>query len=192
MAIMARCIGPMSAFHPSGHSASAHPSWITCDVFRQAPHIRQGHVMRGEEVAMAGILGDKIGEGATADIHAWAPGQVVKLFKATIPTRLGKHEARITRAAFAGGGPAPEVYEEVNLDGRFGFVMPRFDGPTLRDLIRIRAVTPEQAGVILATLYISVHRTRPSPNIVSLRDWTEAASRQSVDVLPREIAAGVL
>ena len=70
--------------------------------------------------------------------------------------------------------------------------MPRFDGPTLRDLILIRAVTPEQAGVILATLYMSVHRTRPSPSVVSLRDWIEAASRQSVDVLPREIAAGVL
>lgn len=111
---------------------------------------------------MAGILGDKIGEGATADIHAWAPGQVVKLFKATVPTRLGKHEARTTRAAFAGGGPAPEIYEEVNLDGRFGFVMPRFDGPTLRDLIRIRAVTPEQAGVILTRfIYPFTGRARP-------------------------------
>ena len=31
---------------------------------------------------MGGSLGQKIGGGATADIHAWAPGQVVKLFKA--------------------------------------------------------------------------------------------------------------
>jgi hypothetical protein len=30
---------------------------------------------------MQGSLGEKIGEGATADVHAWAPGQVVKLFK---------------------------------------------------------------------------------------------------------------
>jgi hypothetical protein len=28
-----------------------------------------------------GSLGEKIGEGATADIHVWAPGQIVKLFK---------------------------------------------------------------------------------------------------------------
>ena len=141
---------------------------------------------------MAGFLGERIGEGATADIHAWAPGQVVKLFKAAVPASFGRHEARMTRAAFASGAPAPEVYEEVILDGRFGFVMPRFDGPPLRDLIRIRAVTPEKAGAILATLYMSVHRTRPSPNVVSLRDWIEAASRQSVDVLPLEIATGVL
>ena len=31
---------------------------------------------------MQGSLGEKIGEGAFADVHAWAPGQVVKLFKA--------------------------------------------------------------------------------------------------------------
>jgi aminoglycoside phosphotransferase (APT) family kinase protein len=141
---------------------------------------------------MGGFLGEKVGEGTTADIHAWAPGQVVKLFKAGVPTRLGKHEARMTRAAFTGGAPAPEVYGEVNVDGRFGFVMRRFDGPTLRDLLLTQAVTPEQAGAILATLYMSVHRTRPPPNVVSLRDWIEAVSRQSVHVLPLEIVAGVL
>ena len=31
---------------------------------------------------MQGSLGEKIGEGVFADVHAWAPGQVVKLFKA--------------------------------------------------------------------------------------------------------------
>ena len=28
---------------------------------------------------MQGSLGEKIGEGVFADVHAWAPGQVVKL-----------------------------------------------------------------------------------------------------------------
>ena len=50
---------------------------------------------------MRGSLGEKIGEGAYADIHAWAPGQVVKLFKAGVPLRLSWWEARMTRAVFA-------------------------------------------------------------------------------------------
>ena len=33
---------------------------------------------------MPGFLEEKIGEGAFADVHAWAPGQVVKLFKADV------------------------------------------------------------------------------------------------------------
>src|SRR5579864_4479121 len=38
--------------------------------------------------AMRGSLGEKINQGGTADIHVWAPGQVVKLFKEGFPPRL--------------------------------------------------------------------------------------------------------
>ena len=37
---------------------------------------------------MRGSLGEKIGEGAFAEVHAWAPGQVVKLFKPGVPRRV--------------------------------------------------------------------------------------------------------
>ncbi len=74
---------------------------------------------------MRGSLGEKIGEGAFADVHAWAPGQVVKLFKAGVPRRVSWHEARMARAVFAAGAPAPEVFGEVTLEGRFGIVLSR-------------------------------------------------------------------
>jgi len=135
-------------------------------------------------------LGEKIGEGATADIHAWAPGQVVKLFKAS-SRQIGKHEARTTRAAFAAGAPAPEVLDEVTLEGRFGIVLPRFDGPTLLQLLLTGAMMSEHVGRILATLYLSVHKTPPPPDVVSLRDWIDAWSRNSA-TLPKHLAAGVL
>jgi len=110
-------------------------------------------------------LGEKIGEGATADIHAWAPGQVVKLFKASVSRQICKHEARMTRAAFAAGAPAPEVLDEVTLEGRFGIVLPRFDGPTLLQLLLTGAMTSEQVGAFLATLYLSDHKTPPPPDV---------------------------
>jgi Ser/Thr protein kinase RdoA (MazF antagonist) len=139
---------------------------------------------------MRGSLGEKIGEGASADIHVWAPGQVVKLFKVGVSPRLGRHEARMTRAAFAAG--APEVFNEVTLEGRFGIVLQRLDGPTLLQLLRTRAVTSEQAGAILATLYTSVHKTPPPPDVPFLRRWIEAVSQTSRDILPEHIATGVL
>jgi Ser/Thr protein kinase RdoA (MazF antagonist) len=140
---------------------------------------------------MRGSTGEKIGEGAMADIHSWAPGQVLKLFKAGVPRRLGEHEARMTRAVFAAGVPAPEVLDEVTLEGRFGIVLTRLDGPTLRQRLQTGTVTLEQAGAILASLYISVHKTAPPPEIPSLRDWFAAASRVPVDI-PEHIATGVL
>ena len=121
--------------------------------------------------------GEKIGEGAFADVHAWAQGQVVKLFKAGFSRQLSAHEARMTRAAFAAGAPAPEVLGEITVDGRFGIVLSRLDGPTLLRLVRDGTMTFARAGAILANLVVSVHRTPPSRDVASLRDWIDHVSR---------------
>ena len=139
---------------------------------------------------MQAFLGEKIGEGASADIHVWAPGQIVKLFKVGVSPWFGRHEARMTRAAFAAG--APEVFDEVTVEGRFGIVLQRLDGPTLVQLLLTGAMTSEQVGAILAALYTSVHKTVPPPDVPSLRSWMETASRISRDILPEHIATGVL
>jgi hypothetical protein len=141
--------------------------------------------------AMRGSLGEKIGEGAMADIHAWAPGQVVKLFKSGVSRRLSRHEARMTRAVFAAGGPAPEVLDEVTLEGRFGIVLPRLDGPTLLQHYRSGAITFEQAGAILATLALSVHKTPPPTEVPFLRDLIDALLRASGDTIAKHIATGI-
>lgn len=141
---------------------------------------------------MQGSLGEKIGEGVFADVHAWAPGQVVKLSKPGIPQWVVQHETQMTRAVFAAGGPAPEVLGEVTLDGRFGIVLPRFDGPTLTQATRTGAITREQAGAILATLCLVVHKTRPPPDALSLREAMDARLRFGGSVLPERITTGVL
>jgi Ser/Thr protein kinase RdoA (MazF antagonist) len=138
---------------------------------------------------MQGSLGEKIGEGLFADVHAWAPGQVVKLYKPGARQRLSRWEARMTRAAFAAG--APEVFGEVTLEGRFGIVLQRLDGPTLEQLRQTRGMTSEQVGAILATLYTSLHKSPPPPDVLSLRDWIAAVSRTSREILPEHIVAGV-
>jgi tRNA A-37 threonylcarbamoyl transferase component Bud32 len=139
-----------------------------------------------------GTLGEKIGEGGSADIHAWAPGQVVKLFKLGAEQRLSRHEAQMTRFAFAAGLPAPEVFDEVTLEGRFGIVLSRFDGPTLVQLLRTGAMTLEQAGVVLASLALAVHRTPPPRGVVSLRDLMHFIVRAPGNLLPKHLATGVL
>ena len=140
---------------------------------------------------MRGTLGEKIGEGAGADIHAWAPGRVVKLSKAGVPRGVGVHEARMTRAVFAAGGPAPEVLDEIILKGRYGIVLPRLDGPTLLQRLRSRAMTLEAGGAILAALFLAVHQTPAPADVLPLRAWTEAAVRLP-DGIPKHITAGVL
>jgi hypothetical protein len=62
------------------------------------------------------------------------------------------------------------MFGEVTLDGRFGIVLRRLDGPTLLQFLLTRAMTSKQVGSILATLYISVHKTAPPPDLISLRE----------------------
>ena len=141
---------------------------------------------------MQGSLGEKIGEGATADVHAWAPGQVVKLFKSGVSRRLGWHEVHMTHTAFTAGAPAPEVFGVVTLEGRFGMVLQHLDGPTLLQLLRSGAMTRGQAGAILAGLCHAVHKTPPPPDVLPLRDLMKVFLQSSSDGLPQHIATGVL
>ncbi|WP_377830145.1 phosphotransferase [Bradyrhizobium lupini] len=89
----------------------------------------------------------------------------MKLFKAGVSHLLGRHEVRMIRAVHAAGVPVPAVLGEVTLDGRFGIVLERLDGPTLRHLSRTGAVTFEQAGAIIAALAMSLHKTSPPPEL---------------------------
>ena len=140
---------------------------------------------------MSGRLGEKIGEGAAADIHVWAPGKIVKLFRPGALRSIVRHEARTIRAVFAAGLPVPELFDEVTLGKRFGIVLQRLDGPTLLHLLHTGEIARDEAGAILATLYRAVHRTPAPAGTPSLRTWIEAASGPDVGI-PRHIATRVL
>lgn len=141
---------------------------------------------------MQGSLGKKIGEGAFSVVYAWAPGQVVKLFKAGVSHLLGRHEVRMIRAVRAAGVPVPAVFGEVTLDGRFGIVLERLDGPTLWHLSRTGAVTFEQAGAIVAALAMSLHKTSPPPEVLSMGEYMESELRHDDGKVPKHIATDIL
>ena len=86
----------------------------------------------------------------------------------------------MTRAVFAAGGPALEVFDEVTVDGRFGMVLSRLDGPTLLQLTRSGHMTFGQAGAILASVCLSVHKTPPPPDVISLRDSMDSSLLLSI------------
>ena len=80
----------------------------------------------------------------------------------------------------------------MTLDGRFGIVLGRLDGPTLLQVTRSGAVTFAEAGAILASLGLAVHRMTPPPAAFHLRGWMAAALRLSGEIAPKPIASGVL
>ncbi len=137
-------------------------------------------------------LGAKIGEGATAEVYDWAPGRVIKLFKPGVPHRIRTHEVRTTRAVQAATDLAPEVFEEIDIEGRSGFVMARLDGLALGDATKSKAVSYAMAGIILAGCLRTVHTTLKPPEIPSLRDYLANSIGRARDALPRAVEAGIL
>ena len=61
---------------------------------------------------MIGDLGQPIAYGRTAEIYAWHPGQILKLFYEWFGLENIEHEARISRAIHASGLPTPAVMEK--------------------------------------------------------------------------------
>lgn len=141
---------------------------------------------------MQGSLGEKIGQGAFSEVYAWAPGQVVKLFKAGVSRWMPLQEVRMIRAVHAAGVPVPRLFGELTLDGRFGVVMERLDGPTLWQLSRTGAVTFEQAGAIVAALAMSLHKTSAPPKVLSMRQHMERELRYDNGKIPKHIATEIL
>lgn len=137
-------------------------------------------------------LGAKIGEGATADVYEWAPGQIVKLFKVGVPHQMSRYEAQITRAIHTAGALAPEVFDEVIVEGRIGLVIARLDGPTLMQATKIKSVSYAEAGAILADRVYAVHATSLPPEIPLLRDYLMSSLRRASDTLSNHVVAGVL
>ena len=133
---------------------------------------------------MASELGARIGQGAFADVHVWAPGQVVKLFRAGFPKLSIQHEARVTRALHAAGAPCAEVFEEMTLDDRCGFVMSHLEGPTLLQLSRSGEVPHHETGAILAGLALAVHQIPPPREIPTLQVYMRAALKMPLGKVP--------
>ena len=141
---------------------------------------------------MPGMLGEKIGEGAFSEVHAWAPGQIVKLFKPEVRRPTARYEAHMTRAVFTAGGPAQEVLDEVTIEGRLGMVLPRLDGPTLLQCLQTDAITIESAAEVIANLALSVHQTPTPADALSVRAYMDALLQRGGGGGGGDIAAGVI
>ena len=96
------------------------------------------------------------------------------------------------RAVFAAGVPAPEVFGEVTLEGRFGIVLTRLDGPTLAASLADRRHDAPAGRRDPRDPRDDLHRTPPPAAVLSLRDWMDHSMRGAGDRIPQHIANGIL
>ena len=81
-------------------------------------------------------LGQPLAYGRTAEIYAWHPGQVLKLFYGWCELEDIQQEARLTRAIHASGLPVPKVGEIIHINGRHGLEYERLQGESMFKLVQ--------------------------------------------------------
>jgi uncharacterized protein (TIGR02172 family) len=118
---------------------------------------------------MTQVPGERIAEGATAEIRAWGDGLVLKLYRDGYSQDEAEREAERVRAAVAMGVATPNALEVVTIEGRPGVVFERVDGATMLDRV---VANPEQAAEmarLLAEEHVALH-ARHGPALPSLKE----------------------
>jgi aminoglycoside phosphotransferase (APT) family kinase protein len=140
----------------------------------------------------------RIGEGRAAEVYAWGPGKVLKLFRADQLPEWVEREHAVGAAAHEAGLPAPRVFglERVRArDGvRLGVVMERVDGPSLLQVLARQPWRLVEVARRLAEVQARVHAGRLAgllPVQDRLRWWiaraelSEAVRRRAEEAVAR-------
>ena len=126
-------------------------------------------------------LGEKVGQSAGAEVFAFGPGRVIKLYRPGTPRGIIDHEVRQTTAAFVSGAPAPEVFGTDQIDGRTGIILPRYDGRPLEALLLAGDMSPAEAGATLARVHADLHAGQFRAGLWSFHRFVDVMATQ----LPR-------
>ncbi len=115
-------------------------------------------------------LGALLAAGRTAQVYAWTPGKVIKLYREWAPRDWVVHEQRIAQQVFAAGLAAPEPGDIVEIDGRVGLIYERLDGASMLEAMQRRLfVFASRHARRLADLHVAMHRQRV-PTFVSVKE----------------------
>lgn len=101
-------------------------------------------------------LGAKIADGRTAEIYAWADGQVIKLLRPGLDPRALEQEADVLLRLDDLRLPMPRLVATVDVAGRPGIVLERVAGRP----ISVRPWKLRSTGQLLGELHAAVHRRK--------------------------------
>lgn len=135
----------------------------------------------------------RLAVGRTAGIYVWDGGHVVKLFAPSYSRQRVEVEANVNRAVHAAGLPAPAVGDVVEVDGRWGIVFERVEGPSMLSAMERRPWTLPKFADLLARLQADIHSAAPIDSLPSLKERLQSGIRRlTVPENWEAVRAGIL
>lgn len=136
-------------------------------------------------------LGQPIAYGRTAEIYAWHPGQVLKLFYDGFGLEKIENEARIARAVHASGLPAPAVGEIICVNNRYGLLYERIYGESMFKMFQRKPWNVFRYARRMAELHAELHISTIQVDLPSQRHELEKNIRHA-EALPAQLQFKVL
>jgi aminoglycoside phosphotransferase (APT) family kinase protein len=115
-------------------------------------------------------LGDPIAHGRTADLYAWTPDTILKLFHPWVRRRAVEHEAAVARAVHDANLPVPGVGDLVVVAGCVGLVYTRVEGQPLWAAMTAQPWRWLAFAHLLADLHARIHTTGWVPGVPLQRE----------------------
>jgi aminoglycoside phosphotransferase (APT) family kinase protein len=120
---------------------------------------------------------EKIGEGREAEIFAWEPGTVLRLYRDGEAKELAERERVALSAVHSALEAVPEVRGEISLGGRPGLLMERLDGTNMLVELARRPWRLLELARLTGRLHAELHRIEAPPELPSLREKLERELR---------------
>ncbi|MFI8523863.1 phosphotransferase [Promicromonospora sukumoe] len=127
-------------------------------------------------------IGPRIGVGREAEVYAWGPDAVVKLYRSGFD---GHHTEALALAGLAGYRVAPALVDVVTRDGRPGLVLERVAGADMLDVLRRRPWQVRALARTLAETHLAVHEVLGPADLPDVRQVL--AARIGGATLSREL-----
>jgi aminoglycoside phosphotransferase (APT) family kinase protein len=112
----------------------------------------------------------RIARGREAEIFAWEPGIVLKLYFSADRVRAAQTELAAMNAVRDAGGPAPQGFDLIEFEGRPGLLMERIDGVDLLTRIEKQPWQVVPTGGILGRAHAALNAAEAPGIIDRLRD----------------------
>lgn len=111
----------------------------------------------------------RIGQGRTAEVFAWGESRALKLYYEGWPATAAEAEYQKAEAVYKSGAPAPAVDGVVQIDGRYGVIFERVEGPSLLSYTTSQPWTLIRSANLMAELHARMH-TCHSSSLPAQRD----------------------
>jgi uncharacterized protein (TIGR02172 family) len=98
-----------------------------------------------------------LARGRTADVFAWQPGKVLKLYHPKFSRGMAEYEQRMAQIVHSAGVFTPAVGEIVQQDERWGLVYERVDATTMFRGLLSRPWTAKRLARQMAELHAAMH-----------------------------------